>query len=83
MKLLVIFLLELYYFQDDYFKAAQDIAHLTEDFKTVERDLAATSNVNGREGDLAAMKKKRSQLIRELERLRGLKDARVCMLHVK
>lgn len=77
MNLVVVFLLELFYIQADYFTAAKDASQLTQDMRQVEHNFAEAMNIEGIEQDLATKKKGRTQLIREIERLRGLRDSRV------
>lgn len=77
MKLLLIFLLEILHIHNDYIKAAKDVAELEQDLNSREKQFAAATNIDGIEGNLAASKKKRTQLIREIEHLRSVRDARV------
>lgn len=76
-KLLMVFLLEILYIHNDYMKAAKDVTELKQDLIVREKQFVAATNIDGIEGNLAANKKKRTQLIREIERLRSVRDARV------
>eukprot|EP00892_Ulva_mutabilis_P002473 jgi/Ulvmu1/12226/UM086_0016.1 len=75
-KLVVVFLLELFYIKSEYLKSAKDMAQLKQDSQHLEESFAQSVNIEGIEGKMATVKKRRTQLIREVERLRGLRDSR-------